>query len=85
MSNIQQVRDSLDVLYDLYANRPASKDVVQLGIRIGDMPDSTKTKSLLEYLRQEAGKQEIAERLTEAQKKLILDAGESSRQRRSKK
>lgn len=84
-NNVQQIRDSLDVLYDLYAGRPASKEVVELGIKAGDIPDRSKTASLLELLRQEAGKREIAERLSQDEKDVIFAAGDSSRQRRAKK
>lgn len=72
------------MLYDLDAGRPASKEVVKIGIKIGDIPNRSKTESLLEDLREEAGNQEIAERLGQDEKDMIFAAGESSRQRRAK-
>lgn len=84
-ANFQQFRDSLDVLYDLYAGRPASKEVIQIGINVGDIPDRDKTRSLLEFLREEAGKREIAARLSQEDKDMLFAAGESSRQRRAKR
>ncbi|KAJ9296159.1 hypothetical protein DTO271G3_5300 [Paecilomyces variotii] len=84
-ADIQQFRDSLDVLYDLYAGRPASKEVIQIGISAGDIPDRDKTRSLLEFLREEAGKREIEEKLTQEDKDMLFAAGDSSRRRRAKK
>lgn len=77
-SGIQQFRDSLDVLYDLYADRPASKEVIPIGIRVGDIPDRDKTKSLLEFLRREAENREIADNLSKEEKDLLFAAGDST-------
>ncbi|WEW60257.1 hypothetical protein PRK78_005742 [Emydomyces testavorans] len=80
-----EARDSYGSLLDYYFDRPASKESIQIGIRIGDIPTEVQAEQLQQQLQEALEVQEILENLGEAEKAEMRRLAFISQTRRKKK
>ena len=67
---------------DFYAGRPASRESVILGIKVGDIPTEAKIGALQELIKQTVEANQMIELLTPEERQLLAETGKSSRERR---
>lgn len=78
----QRARDTLSILLDYYAGRPASKESVDIGIRIGDIPTEAQGRSLQAKLSEMLRINEIISNLGPNERAQMESSATSSRNRR---
>ena len=84
-SAAKKARDTLSIIYDAYAGRPASKESVEFGIAVGDIPTESQTDSLKKKLAEMAKMQEILNSVPAEEIKRMENAAKTSQGKRKKR
>ncbi|WEW59708.1 hypothetical protein PRK78_005188 [Emydomyces testavorans] len=81
---VRELRDSYGSLLDYYFDRPASKESITIGLKVGEVPSAHQAESLKNFIKEAIGVHEIREKLSPWEREQIEQAAASSRLRRQK-
>lgn len=81
----QNARDSLESLLDYYAERPASHESLQIGLRAGEVPSEEQAESLKKQLREAVQIKEIIDNLSPTEKETMIRMENISKGKRGQK
>lgn len=83
-STAQKARDSLASLLDYYHERPASRESIKIGLKVGEVPSTEQAEALKKELKEALEVQQILDNLSPQEKENMTRMANLSRGRRAK-
>lgn len=84
-TSTNHARESYGSLLDYYFDRPASKESIRIGLKVGEVPSQAQAEELQKELAEALKAQEIIDSLTEEEKANMQKLASISQSRRTKK
>lgn len=84
-STTQTARDSLASLLDYYHERPASRESIKIGLKVGEAPSTEQAESLKKELKDALQVKEILDNISPEDKERMTQMANLSRGRRAPK
>lgn len=84
-TSADHARGSYGSLLDYYFDRPASKESIRIGLKVGEIPSQAQAEELQKELAEALNAQEIIDSLTEEEKANMQKLAAISQSRRTKK